>query len=483
MNTRLGGIMGTDDRTLDKTLSDSVASLIEVSRIDTLYGDLYLGRARELLRERMPLATFRGLLRMETELSNLPNQIHNAMMQGKWQTVKELSGQLQSMKLTAEQNLALLALAKRVYEREAIPIDPFSPGMQGLAGIPVKELPALRDRGVLHLENLMRLDSGWRDFYAGRRNDLQTQQVGHGGAAAEEPRPSPAGLRQEALEALEKGNFDKLQQLAGTLSETENADTAVQGPGPSGGGAEVVLENFDFTFPDAVLSRARTLGLSALKAEARYREYVHLAPFIWHPTFAELEGEQGRALRLSNLPIPADIPEALRARIEMFVLHPFVNSAGIRFLPSLVDEDVLVEDFEEPPAGSDMPGSGLLEALGLSRRNCLTRLQIEEALTERGCAVVKDELGLDPCTFRLVCIPPDLHVRIGGNRNWGTQAIWTHFDGYMLSADGKMHAIAGGDIRFGGIYDMVSISRNYEADRIIARFAVVQRRRMARWLK
>ena len=36
--------MGTDDTTLDKTLSDSVASLIEVSRIDTLYGDLYLGR-------------------------------------------------------------------------------------------------------------------------------------------------------------------------------------------------------------------------------------------------------------------------------------------------------------------------------------------------------------------------------------------------------------------------------------------------------
>ncbi|ABQ28005.1 hypothetical protein Gura_3855 [Geotalea uraniireducens Rf4] len=50
----------------------------------------------------------------------------------------------------------------------------------------------------------------------------------------------------------------------------------------------------------------------------------------------------------------------------------------------------------------------------------------------------------------------------------------------MLTADGKMHALAGGDVRFGGIYDMVGISRNYEADRIIARFAVVQRRRMAR---
>ena len=31
----------------------------------------------------------------------------------------------------------------------------------------------------------------------------------------------------------------------------------------------------------------------------------------------------------------------------------------------------------------------------------------------------------------------------------------------------------------GGIYDMVSIGRNYDSDHIIARFAVVQRRRMA----
>ncbi|HEY6007324.1 MAG TPA: hypothetical protein VIU40_03310, partial [Geobacteraceae bacterium] len=142
-------------------LSDIVTRLIEVSRIDTLYGDLYLGRARELLQERMPLATYRGLLRMETELSNLPNRIHNAMLQGKWSTVKELSGQLQSLKQSAEENQAMLALAKGVYERETIPIDPFSPGMQGLAGITAKGLPALRDRGIQHLENLLRLDGAW----------------------------------------------------------------------------------------------------------------------------------------------------------------------------------------------------------------------------------------------------------------------------------------------------------------------------------
>ena len=239
--------------------------------------------------------------------------------------------------------------------------------------------------------------------------------------------------------------------------------------------------DFDYTFPEKVLGRAQRLGLAAERTVSRYREYAHLASFVWRPTFAELEGEEGRALRLSSLPLSAEMPEALRTRIEMFVLHPLINSAGVRFLPPLVGEDVLVEGFEEPPAGSDMPGSGLLDALGLKRRNSLTRLQIEEVLAERGCTVVREELGLDPCTFRLVLIPPDLHLMIGIKRGWGTQEIWTHFDGYMLTADGKMHALAGGDVRFGGIYDMVGLSRNYEADRIIARFAVVQRRRMARW--
>jgi hypothetical protein len=100
-------------------------------------------------------------------------------------------------------------------------------------------------------------------------------------------------------------------------------------------------------------------------------------------------------------------------------------------------------------------------------------------LNLRGIAVVRDELGLDPARFRLVCIPPDVHLRVGLKRGWGKQKLWTHFDGYMAMPGGKLRALAGGDVRFGGVYDMVGIGRNYDSDRIIARFAVVQRRRMA----
>ena len=471
--------METNIQAQEKALSDSAESLIEVSRIDPLYGDLYLSRARELLKERMSPSAYRGVRGMKTELANLPNRIRNAMMQGEWGAVKDLSGQLQSMKQYTEQNQVLIALARKVYEEDTIPIDPFSPGMQRIAGVQQKELPALRDRGVALLGKLMGLDGNRRDFYARRREDLQAREVALDVSAGQGHRPSAAGLRQEALEALESGNLDKLQELAGALGETETAGIATHTPSESG--IEAPRENLDFVFPDDVLSRARRLGFAQVKVEARFREYARLTPYIWHPTFADLEGEQGLALRLSKLPMPDDTPQALRTRVEMFVLHPFVNSAGIRFLPPLVDEDVLVEDFEEPAADSEMPGCALLEALGVKKRNGLTRIQIEEALAERGCSIVKDELGLDPFAFRLICIPPDLHLRVGLNRGWGTQTIWTHFDGYMLSADGKVHALAGGDVRFGGVYDMVGISRNYDSDRIIVRFAVVQRRRMDRW--
>lgn len=471
--------METDHVVTDKTVSETIASLVEMSRIDTLYGDLYLWRARELLQGKMPLATYRGLRRMETELANLPNRIQNAMMRENWAEVKELSGQMQSMKQSAEQNQSLFALAKILYDQEAIPIDPFSPGMQGFAGTSMKELSPLRDKGVRYLETMMRDDVRWKDLYGGRRDELKALAIVDNAPVAGRALLSASALHHEALEALEKGNFNRLSQLADTLSAGGGEVSPAVDPTRMEAPAAGMAADLDFAFPGTVLNRAQALGLAAVKTESRYRQYIHLASFVWHPTFAESERDEERALRLSSLPLAADTPAALRARIEMFILHPLINSAGVRFLPPLVGEDLLVEGFEEPPAGSDMPGSALLEALGLKRRNALSRLQIEEALAQRGCAVVRDELGLDPSAFRLVCIPPDLHLMVGVQRGWGTQAIWTHFDGYILNADGKMQALAGGDVRFGGIYDMVGISRNYESDRIIARFAVVQRRRMA----
>jgi hypothetical protein len=43
---------------------------------------------------------------------------------------------------------------------------------------------------------------------------------------------------------------------------------------------------------------------------------------------------------------------------------------------------------------------------------------------------------------------------------------------------GKIRALVGGDVRFGGIFDLCSINRVDEREGVIARFAVVRRERL-----
>jgi hypothetical protein len=72
-------------------------------------------------------------------------------------------------------------------------------------------------------------------------------------------------------------------------------------------------------------------------------------------------------------------------------------------------------------------------------------------------------------------------VRIGHKRGWGTQPMWTHLDGWMVLPKRRFLALAGGDVRFGGIYDLVGVGNEYDSEHLFARFAVVLRRRMAAW--
>jgi len=458
-------------------LEGIVSNLIEVGSIDTLCRDLYLQRAAELLRPQLSLDDYRVLQRTQLELAGLPNEIRNAMERGEWTRVKDLSAKHQALKHDAEHKQFLQGLGKAIYEDEEIPLDLFSPGMQALAGTTVRALPDQRQKGVRRLENLAAADPPWREFYAGRLADLKSRVLAVESTEETESAPTEAKLQQEAIEALESGNFDKLQQLAGSL---------VQGPADAGAKAAEVQgtetdapPDFDFAFPAEVVQRARELGLAPERVESRYQQIRHLLRFAWHPTFTRYETDASGAMRVSDLPLSADTPAALKDRLELFALHPFVNSAGIRLLPKLVAEDLLVEDFDDPVDGEAAPRTPLLEALGLPRRNGISRLQLEKTLLLKGATVVRDQLGLDPARFRLVCIPHDVHLRLGLKRGWGEKKLWTHFDGYMVLADGRLWALAGGDVRYGGIYDMVGIGRNYDSEKIITRFAVVQRRRMA----
>ena len=108
--------------------------------------------------------------------------------------------------------------------------------------------------------------------------------------------------------------------------------------------------------------------------------------------------------------------------------------------------------------------------------------EIESALMHSGSETLKNVLGLDPLEFRMICIPWDLYVRFGRDRGFAKWPHWTHFDGYQVMGGNRLRALAGGDGRFGGESDLVSISPSDARESVYARFAVVRRARMTlRW--
>jgi len=160
--------------------------------------------------------------------------------------------------------------------------------------------------------------------------------------------------------------------------------------------------------------------------------------------------------------------------------NPFINSGGARYLLRFAGETVLLEDF---PEDQEAPSAGeLMSALGLQRRRGLARVEIDDALLQHGATVLQERLLLDPQEFRLVSIPQDLYIRFGRDHGWGQQQLWTHFDGYQVLKTGQLRALAGGDVRYGGLTDLISLGLTDQRDSVIARFAVVRRaRQVARW--
>jgi hypothetical protein len=460
---------------------EAVSMLIEVGKADTVYRDVYLGRARSLLEGVLSPEDFRRYEQQQAQLGELPVAIARAVERGDWPAVKELSGRAQTLRQAAGKR-GVIETAREVYAVADVRLDPFSPGLLPFVRLPTRDLAALRARVVEQLTALERLDAPWRDFYDGRRAALRALVVAAakpGSSAA--PVDAGADPRKAAADALKQGDMKRLEKLADALMASRPAAKGKPStPGPAAASTPVpehlpARDLVGFFSADTV-ARARRLGLAPRRLPSRV-ELAGLRQYAWNPLFSDESGRIGAA----QVPLPSGTPEAFRERLEMLMIHPLVNSGGARHLPTLVAEDVLVEDFPDFKAGEEPSGSELLTALGLPGRRAIPRVAIEQALLARGGRVVDGELGLDARAFRLVCIPPDVHLRLGEEEGWGRQPMWTHFDGYLVMADGRLRALAGGDVRFGGLYDLLGLGRDYDSDRVMARFAVVRRERMVAW--
>jgi len=452
-----------------------VPVLIETGDVDTVYRDIYLDRARTLLGAVLSPEEFERVEQLRGQLATLPLQVGRAVEHGNWPLVKELTGRIQALRQTTQQKGPAMAVARDVYAVTDVKLDPFSPGLQQFVQGSASGLAALRSRALEHLATLGRTDAAWRGFYEGRRAAFEKLAVTGTTAAASEStaRRDP---RVVAAEALKSGDVAALGKLADNMIAAAQPRTQ-ESTRPAAASSSATPSTDLLTAHSAeTLEGARRLGLAPRRLAER-TEFASLREYAWNP-FVSDRPEQ---INVHRVPLPAGTPEAFRERLEMLMIHPLVNSGGARHLPTLVAEDVLIEDFPDFGEGERPPASELLALLGLPARCGLSRIAIEQALLARGARVLADALHVDPAAFRLVCIPPDVHLRLGETEGWGRQPLWTHFDGYLVLADGRKRALAGGHAKFGGLYNLMGLSRDYDSERVLVRFAVVRRDRMGVW--
>jgi hypothetical protein len=462
-----------------------VGALVEAGNIDTVYRDLYLGRAQMLLSPVISVEDFHHIEEQQTLLTELPLAVARAFDKGDWPQVKELSQRTDAIKHAVTNEAKRFEIARSVYVVGDVKLDPFCRSLQTFTRVSASELPALRARVVEQLSLLEQSDVPWRDFYAARRAVFQTRApIAVDSAPGRGPvSTSVDGIREAAGQALKAGDMKRLAELADLMPTAKAGATGVTPstqPAKSGTAQTPQQASRDLaaSWSADTLGHARQLGLAARHLESRV-DLASLREYAWSPS-----SDESRHSRMKQLSLPSGSPEGLRDTVEVFMIHPLANSGGARHLPALVAEDVLVEDFPDLRDGEQPPSSPLLTTLELPRRRGLTREAIERALFTHGTRVLEKDLGLDPRVFRLVCIPSDVHFRLGEAEGWGRQPCWTHFDGYLIrTVEGRprLQALVGGDARYGGLYDLLGVSRDYDSDRLIARFAVVHRERMVAW--
>lgn len=471
----------------DANVLKTVGFLVAAAKTDTVYRDVYLQRARDLLSSTLDESGYRAILSSEKEIDDLVRGSRTAALHRDWGQAAELSARADGLRQRMATMGNLARVGKEVYEADTVVFDPFSPGKH-LGPRAQADQPSLRTQIMDTLASLAKLDTASCEFYAKRRGYFSALEIKGEAVLKKGVGRDRVQVEQLAMEAAERGDAATLQRLAKELKEWKEA----QGEAASGS-APVVLSRYqcpvDLSAPFApqVIERAAELGLveahtAPLVELAKVREviYTHVDQPV--PSNPDMEREgilRGRALAELQIPAELDTEEA-RVLAGQFIQQIFINSGGVRYLPPLAAETVLVEEFAENEAADAR--SQLLAALGIAKRSGRARAEIESALMRSGDRILKERLGLDPMEFRMVCIPYDLYTRFGRERGFGKWPHWTHFDGYQVMGGNRLRALAGGDGRFGGLSDLVSISPSDARDGVYARFAVVRRARQTlRW--
>jgi hypothetical protein len=466
--------------------TDTVALLIEAAKTDTIYRDMYLRRARDLLSPTLDEPAYRAIGSMQKELDEVVRHTRSAVVQFNWEKAAELSAQADRMRKAIDAQAGIAPLAKDVYEADVVAFDPFSPGKH--LGLDAQAAQAgLRAKLLETLASLGKVDSTLGAFYEQRSGYFSGLELAGRADSGKARSRSRVELEQLALEAAERGDMTTIESVAKELRDYKDGGEKTGATSSVVKGRYECPLNLESPLPIDASARARELGMvehhfAALPEVGAAIELIYTHAWDPIPTSPELEHEgvlRTRVLAESKVP-PEFATEEFKVLGAQFIQQILINSGGARYLPRISGETALVEDFPENDT-ADAP-SKLLSALSLPHRRGLARTQIENALMRFGANVLAEQFSLDPIEFRLICIPYDMYMRLGRERGWGQWHHWTHFDGYWVVQGNRLRALVGGDGRFGGLADLVSIGRTDARDGVYARFAVVRRARMvARW--
>jgi hypothetical protein len=463
----------------------TVARLVTAADGDTLYRDVYLRRAGELLAPIVTQAHYESALTSRDQLTSLLAQARAAVGRQDWAQVQELGNRAADLKHSLDTEQASLSAAETVYGAPVVALDPFSPGLTTSSK---RWSGAAQARAEVSkaLVELARDDPGAAQLYAARRSALEALAVSEAAApGAPAGGVTTANVELHALQALEQGDAATLARLAGSmLGKRSEARPNGEHAAPAADGRIAVPAVLGEPLPEACLPRAAALGLERVEvtlATAALAEAVSdfVGRYALGASAATFDRAKDGVARVTvaaeKVDIPHDVAAIFAGTISLFALHLYANSAGVRYVPVPAPREALL--VESHPEGEE-PVTPLLRELGLQQRRGLSRDDLEAALWRHGARIVAEHLGLDPIAFRIVCVPPDVYVRVGRERGWGQRQEWTHFDGYQVVSGGRLRALVGGNARFGGLFDLCSISHDDGRENTVVRFAVVRRERL-----
>ena len=364
----------------DTNATKAVGLLVEAANGDTVYRDLYLRRARQLLSATLDESAYRAIGSTEKEIEDLMRRSRSAVLQRDWDQAANLSAQAESLRQRKAAMGQLAAIGKDVYDADRVAFDPFSPGKH-LGPQAEANQPGVHKQLMDTLASLGKLDPSLAASYEKRRSYFSSLELASPTASQKKGAQRNRGqMERLAVEAAEKGDAATLQRLSQELRDWKESGTATVSTS-----AAVVMTRYecpvDLTVPFApdVIARARELGLGETQtapfteiAAAREAIYTH----VWQPSPANPDMEREGVLRaqaLAEVNIPKQIlTEDVEVLAGQFVQQIFINSGGARYLPPLAAERTLIEDFAEDEATADAP-SKLLAALGLPKRSGLAR--------------------------------------------------------------------------------------------------------------